>query len=357
MIWTSSHKDLDEFIENANMLHDHIKFTCDVSQKEVNFLDVKVTLTDEQCIVTDLHTKPTDSHMFLHPSSCHPKHCTRNIPYSQALRLRRICSDDNAFEVRCNELAKQFVGRGYRSGEVKRSIEKASHISRADALSYTTKTRSQRVPLVTSFHPDLPPLQAIIKKHWPIIESQSRFKKVFPVPPVLSFKRPPNLKDILVRANVNTPKVARDSENLEVGCTRCIKGCKTCDYIQVTNTFVSHITKKTYEIRQATCCTSVNAIYLIECNRCGIQYVGETGNQIRERINNHRSTIKHHLSHKDKPVASHFSSRLHSVKDLKLTVIESMGHQSKFRRLHRERFWIRTLQTERPHGLNIPAKC
>ena len=41
---------------------------------------------------TNLYVKETDSHQYLHPSSCHPYHCVKSIPYSQALRLNRICS-------------------------------------------------------------------------------------------------------------------------------------------------------------------------------------------------------------------------------------------------------------------------
>ena len=41
-------------------------------------------------IDVDLYTKPTDTHQYLLPSSCHPKHCSRNVPHSLALRIRRI---------------------------------------------------------------------------------------------------------------------------------------------------------------------------------------------------------------------------------------------------------------------------
>ena len=49
--------------------------------------------------------KPTDIHHFLDLTSCHPYHCKKKgIPYSQTLRLNRICSDNNDFDKQCNEL-------------------------------------------------------------------------------------------------------------------------------------------------------------------------------------------------------------------------------------------------------------
>ena len=41
-------------------------------------------------IETDLYTKSTDQHQYLLVSSCHPQHTKRAIPFSLALRLRRI---------------------------------------------------------------------------------------------------------------------------------------------------------------------------------------------------------------------------------------------------------------------------
>ena len=50
-----------------------------------------------------------DTHQYLLPTSCHPKHCGKNIPYSLALRLRCICSDSNTFELRAKELTNQLT--------------------------------------------------------------------------------------------------------------------------------------------------------------------------------------------------------------------------------------------------------
>ena len=54
-------------------------------------------------LVTDLYVKPTDT-QYLHASSCHVSHCKKSIPFSQALCLNRICSENAFFDERCNEL-------------------------------------------------------------------------------------------------------------------------------------------------------------------------------------------------------------------------------------------------------------
>ena len=55
-------------------------------------------------LVTDLYVKPTDTHQYLHVSSCHVSHCKKSMPFSQALRLNRICSENAIFDKRCNDL-------------------------------------------------------------------------------------------------------------------------------------------------------------------------------------------------------------------------------------------------------------
>ena len=66
-------------------------------KKRLIFLDVEVTLKDG-VLSTDLFVKPNDTHQFLDPTSCHPYHCKKGIPYSQTLRINRICSDNSNFD-------------------------------------------------------------------------------------------------------------------------------------------------------------------------------------------------------------------------------------------------------------------
>ena len=98
MIWPHSEEELDSFTQALNNVHDSIKFTFDRSKTRVNFLDVNIFKEENGNINTGLYTKPTDAHMYLHFNSYHPKHQKTGIPYSQAIRLRRICSTQEQFQ-------------------------------------------------------------------------------------------------------------------------------------------------------------------------------------------------------------------------------------------------------------------
>ena len=105
-LWKNVEEKLKEFfIENLNEKHPAIKFLAEWSQTSINFLDVTVSLIDGK-VTTNLYVKPTDSHHYFHSSSCHPYHCKKGIPYSQALPLNRFFSDPISFDRRCDDLEK-----------------------------------------------------------------------------------------------------------------------------------------------------------------------------------------------------------------------------------------------------------
>ena len=67
--------------------------------------------------------------------------------------------------------------------------------------------------------------------------------------------------------------------------------------------------------------SSENVVYLITCKKCGIQYVGETSQKLRNRLNNHRSSLKRltnlYIHH-------HFTSDGHSEDDICIMPIEAI---------------------------------
>ena len=82
------------------------------------------------------------------------------------------------------------------------------------------------------------------------------------------------------------------------------------------------------------------AIYLIEGQKCGKQYVGEMENHLHLRLKSHKLDYNHRLT--DKPVGKDFTELGHIFSDLTIMVIKQLGTASATRRKNWESFWIHT---------------
>ena len=115
-------------------------------------LDVVLTVTDTGSISTSVFYKPTDSHAYVDYSSNHPRSCLNSIPYSQFLRIRRICSDEDDFRNQCDKLGGFFSNRGYPNKVVEAARQRCSTVSRADSLVPKQKSELDKIPLVIPFY-------------------------------------------------------------------------------------------------------------------------------------------------------------------------------------------------------------
>ena len=89
IIWQLGKDELKIFLEKRDNFHPS-KFNRGCSRQKVNYFDVQVIVRKGK-LITDLYLKQTDSHQYLDPSSCHLYHYIKSLPYSQALRINRIC--------------------------------------------------------------------------------------------------------------------------------------------------------------------------------------------------------------------------------------------------------------------------
>ena len=66
-LWNSNKKDVDRFIEQANKFHPTIKFTAEISENQITFLDTVVQCTKGERFTKDYipdiktHYKPTET--------------------------------------------------------------------------------------------------------------------------------------------------------------------------------------------------------------------------------------------------------------------------------------------------------
>jgi len=377
--WDQSEEGLNRLIYNLNNEHATIQFEPTISDKEVNFLDTIVCkIHDDDKLHTKLYRKPTYRVQYLHYKSNHPQHVKKAIPYSQALRYRRIIANDTILNVELNKLNEFFQMRKYPVQLIVKEIDKIKQIARKDTLIYKTDEQKKEnflkfthngafLPLIITFDERYNrSLRKTVLELWKeIIETDKKLIDIFKLStPQIVFKRGQTISNLLVRAKFKTqtkPKLnQRDYKNIEIlaelhaenmsSVAKCNKRfCKCCETINVGDTFTSTNTKQQYYVEDDMDCNSENVIYIITCKRCRQQYVGETERRLKDRLNGHRSNIK---NKQNTAVAIHFNNYGHSITDLNIMPIEKLKHSDKKLRQNQEKFWIKTLKTNYPNGLN-----
>ena len=167
-------------------MHPTIKLTVDRSKTSIDFLHVTVSI-GEGVIETDLYVKVTDSHQCLLSSSCQPFYCKKGIPYSQALRLNTICSNNEFFDKRCNDLEKYLLERGCSEKMVRKEILRARAILKDTLLEKVNNQEKQnKITFNITYHPVFRNVRKILEELHVILASNDGHKKVFPDVPMMS---------------------------------------------------------------------------------------------------------------------------------------------------------------------------
>ena len=147
---------------------------------------------------------------------------------------------------------------------------RAANISRTNALQTKPKDSNDIVLFVVTYNPALPRISNILRKHFNILHSSNRCKDVFKQPPFVAYRRSPNLRDLLVKAQL--PVISNN--HFPPGFFRCGQNCATCPYI--TNGLTSYTFYTTGETRSITShitCNTRNVIYMVRCNRYILTYI------------------------------------------------------------------------------------
>ena len=245
---------------------------------------------------TTLYKKPTDRQNYLHAKSAHPVSLKKRIPYSQALRMKRVCSTSDECKKRPNDLVKRFVQKGYKENIIRNQIKKLDNLERSTSLNKTNAVLKIVIPISVKYSPTLPNFRKIINKHWYILNINNTVKNVFKATPVIAF-----CKNTSIRLIIGTSKISHNQKLLKVKqnvakgeCIPCnTSGCLSCQQIIATTTFESIQTKQKFNIYSKISCKSNYVIYLLECLLCKMQYIGKSETPFYIRLNNHRKDIKH----------------------------------------------------------------
>ena len=280
--WPYGEDKLKEFHDILNSLDGSIQLTAETSCKKFPFLDVMIR-KDNTHLTTNIYYKPKYSFQYLPYTSSHPRHTKNNIPYNLARRIYMIVENQDIRKRRLYDLKQILLRKQYPAEIIDYGVNKA--------LTQTTEelkrvreqaTENNLLCLVTTYTwiPTIPKYSSWSRKH--------SLKSIMSKTKVINSQRQPrNLKRMLRNSYFSRTK---DTDPQVKICET--KRCGTCPYLKQGKEFTFSATNETFRIKHSMNCTSTNLIYVITCAGCGHNYIGETGDVLRNRVTVHEQQIR-----------------------------------------------------------------
>ena len=395
MVWPHSLEDLQKFITHMNNANNSIQFTHEFSQEEIVFLDVVVykdSTNSNSTLHTRTHIKPTNKQLYVREDSYHPPGTCKGVAVGEAIRFLKTNSKKAHFHKMILQHKRNLTRRGYDTTKTNRLLKEIKFTQRAkralktnnDKHSKHTNTpiEHKRPTFVTRYCPNAKRAFRIVHKHWITMETEIPILKRFlKCTPRLAYRANPNLARRLVRAklkqpsncssvnnhnnkqlNINTLANLRHSGTLRPldrhNFTPCSNNRCPLHLRMINSTQVrSKISRRTYHTHGQSNCDTNNMVYLIQCKKCGRQYVGQTQLPLKARYAKHLQAIKDR--HRPGVLQEHFRrGDCHGIANIliqPLHVMTNNGHTTASMEEAlklQETLWIDRLKCEYPQGLN-----
>ena len=349
--WIGTLEELHKFCAWLNKYHPNLRFTMsEPSLDGTMFLEIFIYSKNGH-IHTMASSKPTDSHSYMLPHSCHPTHIAKNIPHGVAHKVYKNCSDPETY-IKCkNDFTNYMQDRLYSKDLIGKAFQTAESLNRDSVITKESKINpsdgNQRCfPLVCDFNPSLPPVGKILHQNKFILDVDPTLTKIIkPENIFVSYRGNKTIKDILVHSRLhedkkpfwkssslmstqNNPNISKtavdapppiDGDN---GCYRCESGCKVCDlYIKETHTAQSFHSDFVVNIQGKLTCGTIGVIYLINDLLCRRSSIGSTENNTKVRWSNHKSHIK--MNRRTCEISVHYNdSEFHNITKDPLNVFD-----------------------------------
>ncbi|CAJ0957842.1 unnamed protein product [Ranitomeya imitator] len=240
-----------------------ITIHTELAMAQISFLDTLVIKNEKGTLSTDIFTKPTDTNNLLHFTSCHPSFTENSLPCSQFTRITRIVSDTDLIPICLEEMADKFKNRQYPQQLLLRESARAVE-PRSTPPTLPTK---ERVTFVHTHHPVMPKIYNVIHKHRSLLTKSYPNIEAFHTPALMCKRRPKNIRDSLVRADIGS--FSRVSKRTFLGTERkgtfpCLN-CACCSNVIKGSEITHPHTGKRYNINGFYTCDTNYVVYLIKC--------------------------------------------------------------------------------------------
>ena len=148
---------MELFIKEANKFHPTIKFTAEISENEITFLDTTVfkgeRITEKSILDIKTHYNPTETFQYTHFTSCHPPGVKRGFIKDEAIRLLRINSSKTTFDESLANFKQRLEASEYPKQNIVRSLSEVNFDQRQSALKQKQRSKGRLLPFGYNLSP------------------------------------------------------------------------------------------------------------------------------------------------------------------------------------------------------------
>lgn len=355
--WNGTEEELISFHGYLNNANTNVRLSLEYHKDKINFLDIEISKDDNGYLHTSLFRKNIHKNTILHANSFHSTTLINNIPFGQFQRLRRICDDDNDFNLKGREMYSRFRERGYAPKVLDIALSKANSLERHALLirKPLLTAKKDRIYFSTRFSTEAFSIRNIIRKNWGLIQCDDTLREVFPDPPIFTFKKAPTLGDKLVHSHLLAKERDTWLPRVPNGTFKC-GHCKQCDIVIKSKGFTNPVTQKFYSTNHFINCKTTHVIYILLCSLCNAFYVGRTKRRLQDRLAEHKYAVK--INNFDYAIVKHFNDA-HKGRSVSFSALGIEHVPLNIRRGDREKIlnqkesrWIYNLKAMKFPGLN-----
>uniref|UniRef100_A0A8C5QJ44 Reverse transcriptase domain-containing protein n=1 Tax=Leptobrachium leishanense TaxID=445787 RepID=A0A8C5QJ44_9ANUR len=305
LIWKGGENLLREFLVTLDQNSRGIKLTTIWSNTHINFLDLSIHIQDNR-IKTETFFKTVDVNSFIEKTSCHLPQWLDGVPKGQFLRIRRNCTDLEAYDKQSTKLKKDFIEKGYNEDVLEKTRSGIKSLQQEDLLKkkQTSETIgfSSNVPFIFTYNAQNRMVRKTIRKYWPILRRDPILKDLLPENPRIICRGVNNLKMKLTNKHTQKNTTRSNHFNIQKGFHQC-GNCLNCRNTRSKKHIITTVDGTTGPIRikDVITCFTKNVIYLLTCP-CGMKYIGRTTRPLNVRIQEHIRNIRNGLENHSVPL-------------------------------------------------------
>ena len=208
LIFKNHPQAIDAFFEIANNQHHLLKFTWQMSDFEVTFLDTTVfkgqRFMTQNILDIKTYRKPTEKFLYLERSSHHPEATFKALLKGEIIRIIRTNNNEDTRKEQFQLFKSKLMERNYKELEIDAIFQANCDKPRENLLlKQHHEPRDHNSPIfISTYDKRIKNLNKILSKHWNTFSESSEHKRILPYPPMVAFRKNKNIKDLIINAKL-----------------------------------------------------------------------------------------------------------------------------------------------------------